>query len=83
VRTASWPWGWQDRRLQGRRGVLLYRESCKVRALAIGCPRNSTGPLWLQHRRNCCRFIPASTTKSGPSWPRRLRVIPSDPRASV
>src|SRR6476646_1857677 len=33
VRTASWPWGWQDRRLRGRRGVLLYRESCKVRSL--------------------------------------------------
>jgi hypothetical protein len=33
VRTASWPWGWQDRRLRGRRGVLLYRESCKVHSL--------------------------------------------------
>ena len=28
--------GWQDRRLRGRRGVPLYQESCKVRALALG-----------------------------------------------
>ena len=33
VPTASWPCGWQDRRLRGRE-VLLYRESCSVRSLS-------------------------------------------------